>query len=849
MPRRDNNLAPIFAERHKLTPASLEQSLKAHMKVLGYSDAHTIKEFLPDGTLTQLAKYAGTTTAVLGFLFCKVLKDLDETSDDRMKLRMTDDSTFDSLNETCCTEDYTLTVSFVVSNQKGLQKVFDSSKSVVVSRSSGVTDKCYTQVTGHGTEFDLLTQWVFRPTRAMSTGMVHKFSWQEHVVVAPKESKITPIVITPPPATEYDIGALLSLMHTGNVDISAKGLGIPESGKSFPRHNPRVQQIEAALGEVTRLIDSHIGFLSSFFPTAVTRNTSFVMPWSLAASQPNDSAPKCEDTEIVFWTELAVALHNHHAKEFDNRLKGQCPTVDMLQLLVILRTYARHIVECYKGIDHVMVRSFLQSIGSHNASLFHQGKSLDGLLTRVGKHQMERAGITNCPIALSTPGVSIRLELQSPTSPGYFQPLEGIPRVTPDHKGALCFQGGGRGSIKTVGTSTRYVFVVPTESTLLPENNPVIRVQAVAAYDNLPVMVVLGVPSGVPSEDDETIVSTAFLFMDMAHFQQTMKVSFIPSNKAFKAAVAVLPSELADFASAIREMDVSNAGFCVEIVELRGAIADAIGVSEDDLAGDSAWLRQLIHIMRGGASLQSLSPQATHKSCAARDDFVEVSNEAGPSADAVKKIKERSQALYDRMIAQGCIDHKDTPPPLATAPQYSNFTSLQECSVYRSCGADDGDAGNAGNAAQGDVEDVTEAFKTKIGTGAKKITFMQQMLNSLETIPEPEAALGAKIEMNDPATHCLFARGKCPDGVTTNDKQAPADSEYKADPDLNSSTDALYDLLSHSTKPPKTHRLTLFGVGCVWETNMITRLMSENGRDPSKVQLEIAQKVHIMQTS
>ena len=44
---------------------------------------------------------------------------------------------------------------------------------------------------------------------------------------------------------------------------------------------------------------------------------------------------------------------------------------------------------------------------------------------------------------------------------------------------------------------------------------------------------------------------------------------------------------MADFALAIREMDVATSGFCIEIVELRPALAEAVGVKEERPRGDS----------------------------------------------------------------------------------------------------------------------------------------------------------------------------------------------------------------------------------------------------------------------
>lgn len=164
------------------------------------------------------------------------------------------------------------------------------------------------------------------------------------------------------------------------------------------------------------------------------------------------------------------------------------------------------------------------------------------------------------------------------------------------------------------------------------------------------------------------------------------------------------------------------------------------------------------------------------------------------------------------------------------------------------------DAPNAGNAApshgsDASVDALAGAVAEKLKTKDDGTNFMQRMLDALESIPEPTAAVGAKIELAcDPGTRCLFAKGKCPDGVSTNDQQPPAPSEFRPRADLDASTGSLVELLSNCSKPVPTQRLTLFGVGCVWESKVLSGLM-QGDRDPSKVQLEIAQAIAPMQAA
>ena len=159
------------------------------------------------------------------------------------------------------------------------------------------------------------------------------------------------------------------------------------------------------------------------------------------------------------------------------------------------------------------------------------------------------------------------------------------------------------------------------------------------------------------------------------------------------------------------------------------------------------------------------------------------------------------------------------------------------------------DSNNVGNAASGGdaaVDELAGEVDAKLKTKDVGTNFMQRMLDALGTITEPKAAVGAKIEAPDPVQHCLFAKAKCPDGVKTNDKIAAPESAYASCPDLDASTASIVELLSNCTAPIRTERMTLFGIGAAWDSNVLTGLMS-GSRDPSKVQLEIAQAVAPMQ--
>jgi len=878
MPRRDRTLASTFSGRHKATPDVLEASLKAQFKTLANSNAYTIGPFMPGGKLSDLAAFGARNSAAVGFLLQRIFYDAFLSSNDIH---------FAGMQEMCAAfreSQYTLLVQIKVSNTKTLTASFDSDTKFVQKKEGGSTTKSYTQSTGYGVEFDCVVEWTLRPATA-DAGPKYEAKWKDRVVVEPKKSQPFPLNVATPDPAEFNIGEVLNLLHA-HESRDCADLGIPESAGTFPRRNPRVQAIEAALQECKRLADFHLGFLGKWFAGAVTRNSRLDLPWSLSRWERNNvdhgSIPGPAE---VFGTDLAQALREHHEKEQELRIVGLGAAADLLQTLTLLRSYSAHFLACYESIDHVMVRSFLQGIGAHNAMLFAEFKSLDGLLMKIGKHQMQRAGLKTKAVCLRTPGCSLNLKIELPEKRGYFQPLEALPCVDDEHKGMLCFDGATEDGVPTVGTSTRYVFMVPVESAILDASSeaerPRLRVDGFTAFENLPVMVTIGSPDGA-----KTYVRTAFLFVDMWCLRYALSVSFIPSNAAFAEATAALPPEMADFASAIRGMDVATSGFCMEIVELRGALADAIGVEEDDLAGDTAWLNELVMLMRGGASLQGLSKKSRKRSSEAQEGFVDVGTK--PAAHDLAKIKEATQGLYDRMIAQGQVDHYAPPPPPEPEPEPEEDDSSHV--VFRSCGASDDssafrglgaaapapaapaapapapapapaapaaepmsvDASNVGSAAPGEgahdaaVDELAGEVDAKLKTKDVGVNFMQRMLDALGTITEPKAAVGAKIEAPDPVQHILFAKAKCPDGVKTNDKIAAPESAYASCPDLDASTASIVELLSNCTAPIRTERMTLFGIGAAWDSNVLTGLMS-GSRDPSKVQLEIAQAVAPMQ--
>ena len=836
---RDRALDSTFDGEHKATPAVLEASFKKFMTILANlanTDGIKIKPFLPKGTLEELSEFGARNTAALGFLMHKVMHDILASSDNFAH-------DMDAMGTMCNNfraVKYRLVVFIEVGEITELTETFNSDKTVVVAETSGKTKttSVFNTFIGYGVRFTTTTTWQLKPVDPNFP--TYTFVWTDEAVVLPNMHQTYPITVNVPAATEFDIGALLDLLCSSE-QVTATDMGIPENGREFPRRNHRVQAIEAALGEVKQLCDWHLQFLLNYFPNAASQNTKLPIPWSLVAFK-RESPPNADDNALG--TEVAAALRNHHQEECDH-LMHLGPVSELLQLLVLMRTYATHFVACYEGIDHVMVRCFLEGIGAQNARIFKQHESLDNLLMNIGKHQMTRAGIPVKAVGMRSPGCSIRFKVELARS-GYFRELEGLSSVDSEHKGQLCFPDSPDDGIATAGTSTRFVVILPVESTMFVEgmegSSPKIRVEGCSAYDNMPVMLVIGTPEGA-----KTHVRAAFLFLDMTYMRLALEVSFIPSNKAFVEATAALPKEMADFASAIRAMDVTTSGFCIEMIELRPALAEAIGVKESDLIGDAKWLRQLVHIMRGGASLQSLSQVTPNKRAAPGD--------ATPAYD-LNKIRAASQELYDNMIEQGKKDHFSEEPPNA---QCRSMTQSSEAPCYKSLAASEApcyrplaasepsEPGNAVPSSDTDtgVDTLLGEFAEGCQTKDVGTNFMKHMLDAMNSLPDPKVAVGIKIGLLDPVEKCLFATGKCPDGVRTVDMRPPAEQDYTARLDLDASTGSLVELLSHCTTPARTQRVVVFGVGCHYESNVLQALMSGE-RDPTKLYVEIAKKIQAM---
>ena len=643
MHRRDRHLDFGMAMR-KATPDFLEKALKNQIKIFESVKDTNVAAFMPGGRFDLLSEFAKKNTAVLGYTLDNCFRDVvgaaTKTQGVSMKAFVTS-----SLPRDC-----SLHVSFSVTNLKSTEKIFTSNEAMAGGKFFIDHKDAETTHVGYGVDFNVEVKWEFRPANPLSL-YATTLSFEQKVVVSPKAGQITPIRVDKPPEQEFDIGAVVNILHAEPRLGEGCLRAMVDLPAAIPRHNAAVQRIEMALVELSRVVDVHVRFFAQYIPGAVTSQSLIEMPWSLCRVEKEEAGVKSEDSDMSEYAymhpALVDALDQFHLDQCEQMIK-MGPVADLLQQLLLIKCCSAHFKACYASIDHVMVRSFMEGIGARNAQLFSDHKSLDSLLWKIGKHQMDRDKIWLEEISVTTPGCTVKIDIKIPGT-GYYQPLQAMPYENDAFSGELCF-GGGKG-IKVMGNYKRYLFMVPTDSTMEESTMPSLQFNGCSEFNNLPVFIVLGVPDG-----SRTLVKAIFLLVDGWCAKMAIKIGAIPSQAAFEEAVSVLPKEFADFANAIRACDLAQNGLDVQVIEALGLIAAAIGVKKIDLMGDQEWLQQLVCLMRGGASLQSIS----------QVDQRDVTEKGWDNADSptydLEKLKSETRKLMDRMHKQGRVDHYVAPP-------------------------------------------------------------------------------------------------------------------------------------------------------------------------------------------
>ena len=864
--RRDSN-QPLTEMRRKVNPAILEEGITKYLNLLK-GDPKIAAQYMESGSLAQLAHYADRNTSVVGYLMNKVLS----TELKMLATRQEGCSVFP--------KDCTLYVTIKVENVTSTKHTFSSNVRLYEhDEGTGKTKRTGTEWTGYGANLDVLLLMEFRPRNMVANDpRVLKLEYEQHVVIAPDRDRrhaYTMHSFPTPPTQEFNIGAVVNLLHA-NKELTHAELRdlvvLTEAGNHFPRHNGSVQEIEAALEALGPFVDMVAQFLAKLppFHAAASRHSEVAMPWGPARhefkkdaaaaadeapvkKEPSDGDAAMDDADASVISSVPLvgatignALDQFHSDQCNELIDGMGVLGDVVQRLSLLKAYAVHFGRCYASIDHFMVRSFMQGIGDHNAVLFEERQPLDPLLNKIALHQASRAGVEVANAEIDITGCSVDVEIKQ-AGRGYFEPLKGIPAVEPDFKGSLSFGGLGSKGIQVAGEYTRHVFVLPTESD--GGAKPQLRVKAEAEFANTPVVVVVGTPDGKCTNAKAT-----FLLVDTWCMQMAIEIGAIPSNKAFAKAMSILPPEMASFAAAIRACDIAEGGLDIHVIYLAPLLASALGIVEDDLMGDPDWLTQLVGLMRGGVSLQSLA-QSKHAPPTDKDGWQDVPS---PKYD-LAKMKEETTKLEKRMLKQGAIDHY-VPPPAPAEPQFRGLSAGDDDHYSAACYRGMSGVASAAEPAPAPmaVDAPAAAAPTSGGDGNDEAVaqltsdlqdlanddrdFMGTLLKHAEkTIANSEAVLGATLTIPDCATGCFFAKGKVPDGKTTSDFMGAKDTDqWEVRPNLNAASKTIQRMLRAYAalgKPVPTTRLTVFGAFVEWETNLLTGLMS-GSIDPTKNLLE-----------
>ena len=819
---------------------SLNAAFHRHTQLLA-DGASTCLPYFEEGSLEHLSTYAQRNGAVTGYTLGAIFHQILGFASTATQVPQL----FAQLPRRSLVK-----VSFRTSNIEQLQKTFRSSSRTVVESSYSGTTKIGSEWEGFGIAFDLDIQWTFYNHLNESR--------DEHFVsrirVEPKTDQRSPIALSTPPDTEFSMGAVIDLMHAftrieGTTQACMKPWAdlTPEERANFPRHNPAVEGIEAALREMCRFVDMHTYFLLPFLPALASRQSTIALPWSLVL-------PKNDQPGLLMDETLAGLMSNFVSSQRDSMLGHQTAVGNLGQWLVLLKACAVHFGYGFESIDDFMVRAFFKGIGKQNQEIFEEGQSLDQMLRSIGYHQMDRAGMHLSEINKTYSGCSIGLEMRFDNDCPW-ERVVALPNEQSKFRGELVFGGIGCEGLPVHGHATRYLFVLPTEAggDALPE----FRLVGETQFANIPIAVILGNPDGA-----KTNAAGIFLFVDGMNFHLALQVAALPSNKAFTKSVSALPPEFASFASAIRACDMANSGIDVHVVQLRPMLAHACGIPVVELCGKRKFEGELINLMRAGVSLEALSQRVKPDS-----DWEEVESPSGANADPAQynmELLERELAqLAKEVYARGALDNPPAPAPVQVVHHHRRrssdepaFRSLgagggsdDDSAGFSACSADDvaTDAPAAAADAAPSSDAAVDALCDPMKNMATDRDFMKQVMAALDTLPEPEAIMGAKLSMPNLRASCLFADNIHPK-ARGGDVKGPEESAYKARANFNSSSDALINLLTGYGQSIPTTRFTVFGCFASWDKGVLTGLMSGK-RDPSKLMLEVANKLRPLQVN
>lgn len=812
-----------FETIRKVPASVLEQALNVHIQRLRSESQKSVASFFAGGALEDLSLFAKRNTVVGGCLLHKILNDifgLKLDSSDEMKIPfkcsvLVNFSIEKKSDTTMVAHGKERRVSTHQTNQKSGRIVED------------------TEWTCYGVDFDLNIKWTFRNTDGHEK-IVHFF---ERVIVAPQAHERCPIQVKVPPSTEFYIGKAIDMAHS-MTEISHDDFA---SGKShylcdnhdwvdcdkFPRHNPIVQEIEKALAEVSKFVDMHTRFLSPYTRAVNAHETNVAIPWSTCRLL-------VKDQHLLLDKEVSGMMAKFHNDRMSEIIGAQGVMCNLYQCLHILKLYAVHIGNCYEEIDHVMVRSFLKGIGTKNATIFEESKSLDNMLMRISNHQFESSRMPFLPIGIELPDASIELKVKLPDTE-YYQTIMGLTKSDAKFEGGLHFGSIGNSGVKVFGHMKRQIFVLPTAPGGHHNEMAKLCLEGNCNFSTEPIAVIVG-----SAKVRDVSALAVFMFKDSINFKAAIDAASIPSNKAFGESMAVVTDEMESFASAIRECDIAHSGISIDVIKLRPLLARAVGCPEKFLAGSRENVDRMINVINAGGSLHRLSQSITDENCG-QEEWTHVEN----GAYDMQKFEAELKLLEDDMRKQGQNDHPDPVPTTNPTSYQDDLDTYEQQCVYRGSG---GMARFRSLSAQqepvpivaqnqGGDEDSNMDDSEDTDT-SKGSNFMNTILKRLECIENEKSVMGCKLSIPNPSKAITFAKSLQPK-VWPGYEEHPAPEDYKSRDLRLGNKNALVQLIKGYGDPVRTNRVVIYGVLTCWESNVLLSLM-QGKKDPTKLALEVA---------
>ena len=170
--RRDADMA-LTSYRNEASPPLLEAGIKNFLNCL--KDGHM--QYMVDGDLADLVRFALRNTSVVGYLMHKVFNiELKSTATRQEGNRYP--------------KDCTLYVSIKVDNVNSTKQTFSSNSRTVIDSTRDGTTKIGSEWTGYGANLDVVIAMEFRPRDMVANDpRVLKLEYEQHVVIAPDRDR------------------------------------------------------------------------------------------------------------------------------------------------------------------------------------------------------------------------------------------------------------------------------------------------------------------------------------------------------------------------------------------------------------------------------------------------------------------------------------------------------------------------------------------------------------------------------------------------------------------------------------------------------------------------------------